>query len=66
MDKITRPSKSRQTLGKKAFVAISAVEGLKLSQAGVARLREFEVANLSFEERRAEVVRAYTSISRRK
>jgi len=43
-------------LGRKAFVAISAVEGLKLSRAGRERVSSKE----PLETRRAEVIRAYS------
>ena len=45
-------------LGARAFAAISAVEGLKLSPAG--RKRVYGAAPV--EQRRAEVIRAYTDI----
>jgi hypothetical protein len=45
-------------LGRSAFAAISAVEGLKLSPAGRERLK----GPKSPDQRRAEVLRAYTDI----
>jgi hypothetical protein len=44
-------------LGRKAFDAMIAVEGLKLNNAGEKRLRK--MGQLSAAQRRAEVIRAY-------
>jgi hypothetical protein len=44
-------------LGSRAFAAISAVEGLKLTPAGRMRVQ----AKKPIEERRADVIRAYAS-----
>jgi hypothetical protein len=44
-------------LGRKAFAAISAVEGIELSAAGKRRLKKN--ANLTPEQRRAEIILAY-------
>lgn len=49
-------------LGRSAFAAISAVEGLKLSPAGRERLK----GPTSSDQRRAEVLRAYTDLKGRK
>ena len=45
-------------LGARAFAAISAVEGLKLSPAGRKRV----YGSASIEQRRADVIRAYTDL----
>ena len=55
-----------RTLGRKALAAITAVEGLQLSPASRKRLKELKAANLSPEERRAAILRAYTSAASRK
>jgi len=57
-----RPTKSPVSscayiLGRKAFAAISAVEGIELSAAGKRRLKKN--ANLTPEQRRAEIILAY-------
>lgn len=57
--------KSR-VLGRQAFAAITAVEGLKLSAASQLRLDSLKSSGLSAEERRAEVLRAYKGLSRRR
>jgi len=66
MKKAARPATRRQTIGKKAFAAISAVEGLQLGKASQDRLRALEMAGLSFEERRVQVLQAYAGATRRK
>jgi hypothetical protein len=48
---------SPYVLGRKTFAAITAVEGLKLSAAGEQRLEK--TVELSPDQRRAEVIRAY-------
>jgi len=53
-------------LGTKAFAAITAVEGLRLSAASQARLETLKGAGLSADERRAEVRLAYASLGKRK
>ena len=50
------------TLGRSAFAAISAVEGLKLSGAGRKRVS----SPLSLDERRAEVLSAYLALKGKK
>ena len=47
---------SKSVIGPKAFAAISAVEGLKLSAKSKSRL---EAKGLSNDERRTEIIRAY-------
>lgn len=49
-----------RTLGARTFAAISAVEGIKLSGHSRARLAEFKRNGLTPEQRRAEVIRAYS------
>jgi hypothetical protein len=49
-------SRESAMLGPRAFAAISAVEGLKLTPAGRMRVQ----AKKPIEERRADVIRAYT------
>jgi hypothetical protein len=61
----SRKPKSR-VLGTKAFAAITAVEGLRLSAASRKRLDALKAAGLSAEERRAEVLRSYTSLGKKK
>lgn len=61
----SRKLKSR-VLGAKAFAAICAVEGLRLSAASRKRLAVLKAAGLTTEERRAEVLRAYAGLGRRK
>jgi hypothetical protein len=64
---VSKPkAKPTRTLGKKAFAAISAVEGLRLSKSSRERLKALEQSNLSLEERRAEVLRAYVGTNSRK
>ena len=61
-----RPPKSHSkvttVLGRSTFAAISAVEGLKLSSAGRKRV----ASALPADQRRAEVLRAYTNLKARK
>ena len=55
-EKSPAPSKPH-ILGRKAFAAITAVEGLALSAAGEKRFRK--MGQLSADQRRAEVFRVY-------
>lgn len=55
---MTRHS-SKSVIGSKAFAAITAVEGLKLSTASKSRLSNLKAKGLNNDERRAEVIRAY-------
>ncbi len=55
---MTRHS-SKSVIGTKAFAAITAVEGLKLSAASKTRLSNLKAKGLNNDERRAEVIRAY-------
>jgi hypothetical protein len=59
--KLPKSSGTRRILGAKAFAAITAVEGLELSAAGKKRLKTSRRLKMSQDERRAEIVRAYTS-----
>lgn len=59
--KTLRSSATGRVIGAKAFAAISAVEGLKLSPAGKKRLAASKSRKLTGAQRRAEVVRAYTA-----
>ena len=61
----SRKPKSR-ILGTKAFAAITAVEGLRLSAASRTRLETLKAAGLTAEQRRAEVLRAYASLGKKK
>jgi hypothetical protein len=55
---MTRHS-SKSVIGTKAFAAITAVEGLKLSAASKARLSNLKAKGLNNDERRAEIMRVY-------
>jgi len=61
-----RPSKSAsrsaaRVLGAKTFAAIAAVEGLRLNKTSKKRLAALKASSLSQDERRAEVLRAYSA-----
>lgn len=58
--------KPKAVIGEKAFAAITAVEGLKLSDASRRRLQRLKSSGLPNEERRAEILRAYRSGARKK
>ncbi len=59
----TEALKSKSTvIGRKAFTAITAVEGLALSKAGRKRVS----GSLTTEKKRAEVLKAYTGSKGRK
>lgn len=49
-----------RVLGDQIFAAISAVEGISLSEASRNRLTSMRSRNLSAEEQRSEVIRAYS------
>ena len=55
----------RMVLGAKTFAAITAVEGLSLTTAGKKRLAALQAGNLTPDEKRAEVIRAYAGSKRR-
>jgi hypothetical protein len=61
-DKSNDRNEGRAVLGRRAFTAISAVEGLKLTREGKDRIE----APISVEHRRAEVLRAYAEVKKRK
>ena len=50
-------------LGSDAFAAISAVEGIKLNAESESRLRRLLKSNLSPDQKRAEIIRAYAAKS---
>ena len=56
------PKSPATVLGRGAFSAISAVEGLKLSSAGRKRV----ASALPMDQRRAQVLKAYTELNERK
>lgn len=58
--------KPATVIGAKAFAAITAVEGLKLSDASRRRVDRLKASGLPSEERRAEILRAYRSGARKK
>ena len=58
--------KPATVIGAKAFAAITAVEGLKLSDASRRRVDRLKASGLPGEERRAEILRAYRSGARNK
>jgi hypothetical protein len=60
------PTRTSRLLSAEAFAAISAVEGLRLSPAGRKRLEEAKAANLTPDERRTAILRAYTNSARHK
>ena len=59
-------SAKRAVLGSRKFAAITAVEGLRLNPESRKRLSALKASELSADERRAEVLRAYVDPSRRK
>jgi hypothetical protein len=62
MSKIqSKPNGGSRIIGSRAFAAISAVEGLKLSCASRERLDRLRSSDLSGEERRSAVRNAYRS-----
>ena len=58
-DKATKAAGSR-VLGGKAYAAIAAVEGLRLGPASKKRLATLKAGDLTPDQRRAAVLRAYT------
>lgn len=57
-------AKTARVLGDKTFAAITAVEGLKLSSSAKKRLSTMADKKLSPAQKRAEVLRAYSSKGR--
>lgn len=58
-DRDTKKPRRLASIDAKAFAAITAVEGLKLSPAGEARRRLMDEQKVSAAERRAAVIRAH-------
>ncbi len=48
----------------RAFAAVAAVEGLRLSAASLKRLAKYEAAGLSMDERRQAILQAYKGARR--
>lgn len=57
----TSSKSAARVLGAKTFAAIAAVEGLRLSASSKKRLAALRASELTPDERRAEVLRAYSS-----
>jgi hypothetical protein len=64
MAKIRSGTPKRPIIGRRAFAAIAAVEGLKLSGESRKRLRLLRSSRLSPAERRAAILDAYRSTTR--
>jgi hypothetical protein len=62
--KLLIPADAR-VLGERAFAAISAVEGIALTADSRQRLAAMRRRNLSPEEQRAEIIRAYAGVKAR-
>lgn len=62
----TRPTSipKRRIIGRRAFAAMSAVEGLKLSGESRKRLQKLRASGLSAAERRKAILSAYRSPTR--
>jgi hypothetical protein len=56
-----RKAFAQKVLGSDAFAAISAVEGLSLSENSRRRLERLRRSSLTPDQRRAKVIQAYTS-----
>lgn len=54
-----KPSASGHVLGERTFAAITAVEGISLTQASRKRLADMKKRKLSPDDQRSEVIRAY-------
>lgn len=52
-------------LGDRTFAAITAVEGIRLSRESKKRLATLKRERLSHDERRAEIIRAYSETKKR-
>lgn len=59
-------SAERHVLGDRAFAAITAVEGIGLSATSLSRLASMRQRNLSAQEQRDEVIRAYSEAKLRR
>ena len=64
MPKQSATKAGTRIIGSRAFAAITAVEGLRLSAASKKRLAGLRASALTPAERRAEVVRAYAKASK--
>lgn len=62
----TSKKPASRVLGTRAFAAITAVEGLRLTASSRRRLDMLKASSLSAEERRAEVLRAYSGLAGKK
>jgi hypothetical protein len=65
MAKPAKKNAAGRVLGDQIFAAISAVEGISLSAVSRNRLTSMRNRNLSAEEQRSEVIRAYTDAKSR-
>lgn len=65
MAKPAKKNTADRVLGDQIFAAISAVEGISLSAASRNRLTSMRNRNLSADEQRSEVIRAYTDAKSR-
>jgi hypothetical protein len=54
-----KPNSTGHVLGQRTFAAITAVEGISLSAVSRKRLADMNKRNLSPEDQRTEVIRAY-------
>jgi hypothetical protein len=62
---IKGPSASGHILGQRTFAAITAVEGISLTQASRKRLADMKKRKLSPDDQRAEVIRVYRNVKPR-
>jgi hypothetical protein len=60
-----RSPNDAHVLGQRTFAAITAVEGISLSAASRKRLADMKKRNLSHDEQRLEVIRAYVDTKTR-
>ena len=58
----TATKSTTRVLGAKTFAAMAAVEGLRLNAASKKRLAALRASELTPDERRAEVLRAYSTV----
>ncbi|CDX14276.1 conserved hypothetical protein [Mesorhizobium plurifarium] len=63
--KSLKPSESGHVLGHRTFAAITAVEGISLDAVSRKRLADMKKRNLSPDDQRSEVIRAYLSAKSR-
>ena len=57
--KVLKPNTTGHVLGQRTFSAITAVEGISLSTVSRKRLADMSKRNLSPDDQRTEVIRAY-------